>query len=444
MAVDTRVMSKEDGRMRFVLVLVLAMGCSTKPNPKSCLDNHCSDPELPFCDVDGSVGGEPNTCIAVDCMPGAFEKCERDKSLVCNTRGDNFELAECEFGCSGEAAGCNACNTPACENETHIIPKYLPDVCAQLAGAPALTISANTSLDTSNAIVCSSVVTQTGAPDICVLHYGKITIDAVQTYTITGSRVLALVADRELVIDGTLDVSGTADANGPGGGFIKSGTGQTNAGGGAGYRHMGGAGATTTTNGGANNGGAAGTNPLQLTQLFGGSQATRGSDGNAPGGGGGGLTLISCRDRVSIVGIVDAGGGGGFGDAFVQANYRYAAGGGSGGTVVLQGMNLSVSGGIFANGGGGGGGGGPGGLGADGPRSMLNALGGTPNINGGGFGGSGGNANQPSIGAASTAGAGAGGGSAGFILTYTPQGVIPAIGDTTSPAYEPNGIVPTN
>jgi hypothetical protein len=439
-------MSKEYVRMRLViLALAMVIGCATKPNPKSCLDNHCSDPQLPFCDVDGSLGGEPNTCIAVECTPGAFEKCSGEKSLVCNTRGDNFELDECEFGCSTETGGCNVCNTPECVNEKRIIPKHLPNACTELAPRPTLTISSDTTLDTSNDLVCSTIVPQTGAPDICVLRYGKITIEATRTYTITGSRVLALVADRELVVDGTLDVSAIAGTNGPGGGFLKSGTGQSNAGGGAGYRHVGAHGATTTTNGGALNGGPAGMNPAQLVQLFGGPQATRGTDGGPPGGGGGGLTLISCRGLVSVTGTIDAGGGGGFGDAFVEVvNYRYAAGGGAGGTVVLQGMNLNVTGGIFANGGGGGGGGGPGGIGADAPRNMMNASGGSPNINGGGFGGYGGNANPPGNGVASSAGAAGGGGSAGFILTFTPQGVVPAIGDTVSPPYEPHGVVATN
>ncbi|MDQ3337407.1 MAG: hypothetical protein M4D80_19770 [Myxococcota bacterium] len=431
--------------MRFVLVLALVAACSTKPNPKSCLDNHCSDPALPFCDVDGSIGGDPNTCIAVECTPNAFEKCEAGKSLVCNAGGDNFELTDCEFGCSVEAGGCMACDTPSCNPTKYIIPKYLPDACAQPAAQPALAISSNTALDTSNNAACSSIVTQAGAPDICVLRYGTITIEAPQTYSVKGSRVLALVSDGALTVDGILEVSGNASVNGPGGGFVKSGTGQTAAGGGAGYRHPGGAGATTSVSGGANNGGPAGTNPLQLTQLFGGPQPTKGTDGSSPGGGGGGVTLISCRDRVSVAGTVDAGGGGGFGDAFVQVNYRYAAGGGAGGTIVLQGMNITVTGGIFANGGGGGGGGGPGGLAEDGRRAMTNAVGGAPNtLSGGGYGGYGGTAIAPIFGEASSAGAGAGGGSAGFILTYTPQAVLPAIGDTVSPPYEPNGTVATN
>ncbi|HEV7555027.1 MAG TPA: hypothetical protein VGO00_06230, partial [Kofleriaceae bacterium] len=57
----------------FVLI-----GACTKPNPKNCGDGSCTDPAFPFCDVDGSVGGEPNTCIAVTCSADQFAACRDD------------------------------------------------------------------------------------------------------------------------------------------------------------------------------------------------------------------------------------------------------------------------------------------------------------------------------------------------------------------------------
>lgn len=435
-------MTKEYGRMRFVLMVALVAGCSTKPNPKSCLDNHCSDPELPFCDVDGSIGGEPNTCIAVECTPNEFEGCRGDRALTCNATGDSYDLVQCEFGC-GET-GCNACDTADCEKR--IIPRYLPTICETLAAQPELKISTDRTLNTSTDLECTSVVAQPSGPEICVLHYNSITLERNRTYTVTGTRAVALVADYALVIDGLVDISATGGTNGPGGGLVKSGSGEQSAGGGgAGARDAGGSGGTTAV-GGAGNGGATGANPASLVELFGGTQATR-TIHSPPGGGGGAATLISCRGEVSVPGTIDAGGGGGGGAAFTPMGIRYAGGGGSGGTVVLQGMSITVTGEIYANGGGGGSGSAPGGQsGQDGRRSTSRAVGGSALNPNDGAGGLGGTALPPTSGGASVDGfPGAGGGSAGFILTYTPEFVFPNLMPfAVSPAFESAGHIATN
>jgi hypothetical protein len=453
-------MSKEDRSMKFVLILALVAGCSTKPNPKSCLDNHCSDPELPFCDVDGAIGGEPNTCIAVECSPNTFEECRGDRALTCNATGNNYDLVECEFGCG--AGGCLPCNTTDCEK--HIIPKYLPNVCNELAAGDPLTFSSQT-IDTTNALSCHSVVPQANGPEICVFHRSAITIAANQTLRVIGTRAIAIVADRELKIDGVLDVSanvgefGTsgAAAHGPGGGFVMSGgLGDTNDGsgsGGAGFKTPGGAGGKR--GGSAANGGAMGTDPSFLSFLVGGTAPPR-VNGIFSGFAGGAATIISCRSTVSVAGLIDAAGGGGGGGHYVNFTTHFPAGGGaSGGNVVIQGMNVSITGQLFANGGGGGAGensqelfesfGDPG---QKGRRSSATAQGG-PGLNGGGTGGTGGagvlfggSGGAPSI--ASGFG-GAGGGSTGFLQTYTPQNVTPTITPTeASPALQGNQAIPTN
>ena len=446
-------MSKEYWRMRLVVILALVAGCSTKPNPKNCSDNHCNDPSLPFCDVDGAIAGEPNTCIAVDCTPLQFEECRADRALVCNATGDNYDLVECEFGCG--ATGCQPCTGAGCEK--HIIPKFVPTACSQPASLSELTIGADTMIDTSNPLACSEVVVQTAGPEICVLHYDKIKIEQNRTYTVTGSRALALVADHLLSVEGILDGSASRNAgfpvNGPGGGLVKSGGGGGTAGGGAGYRTAGGAGAAGTVNGGAANGGAAGASPLLLAELSGGRQPTKAADGTLPGGGGGALVLTSCRGEVSIAGLIDVGGGGGtayYKESGIPMMYYFAAGGGSGGTVILQGQTVTVMGQIFANGGGGGsGGGGVFGMdGQDGTRSTSAARGGPPNFpDTSGAGGDGGTALPPGVGQKldSGGGGGAGGGSAGFIVVYTPEGVFPTLTPlAVSPGFEPKGTVPTN
>ena len=133
--------------MRLLLGLVLLVAGCTKPNPASCADNHCSDPARPFCDVDGTIGGEPQTCIAVSCTPNAFAECRNDAALTCNANGDNYDLLECEFGCG--TSGCKTppeCTTLDCMK--HIIPKYLPTICDTLATQAALHITSDMMLDT--------------------------------------------------------------------------------------------------------------------------------------------------------------------------------------------------------------------------------------------------------------------------------------------------------
>ena len=118
----------EDDLVRTIVCLALmvgGLGC-TSPNPKSCLDDHhCSDPSLPFCDEDGSIGGTAGTCIAVGCTANEFQECRGDKALTCNALGDNYDLVDCPYGCG--ATGCLPCNTSDCEK--HIIPKYVPTAC---------------------------------------------------------------------------------------------------------------------------------------------------------------------------------------------------------------------------------------------------------------------------------------------------------------------------
>ena len=438
--------------VRSILCVALVLGglACTSPNPKSCsLDHHCSDPSLPFCDEDGSIGGTPGTCIAVGCTANKFEECRGNKALTCNARGDDYELVDCPYGCG--ATGCLPCNTSDCEK--HIIPKYLPAVCDQLTALPAVTISQDTMLDTSVASMCSAVVSQPSGPEICVLRGSTVTIENAKTLRVVGSRVLALVADRDFAVHGVLDISGDYYApNGPGGGILKSGSGAGLAGGGAGYRTVGGSGGADSGTGGSANGGAAGASPALVVSLLGGLQPMVSSSGGPPGAAGGAATLISCRGAVSIDGIIDAGGGGGAGDYIDGPPLRYysASGGGSGGTVVLQGMTVSVSGGVFANGGGGGGGGAAGGpiqqglRGSDGLRSTSVAPGG-PAQSGAAAGGYGGalfpaaNGERPS-GTSCGNGCGAGGGSAGFLLTYSPAGRTPALGTAVvSPGFEQIG-----
>lgn len=446
-------------RLRWALVFGVLIGACTKPNPASCLDDFCDDPALPFCDVDGSIGGVPDTCIAVDCEPNTFESCtDETHARLCSTDGRTFVTQECEFGCGDD--GCLPCNTAECQpTEQHIIPKYLGNACDDVASSQ-LAMTQDLTIDTSIDTNCTAIVSQSNGPDMCVIHHESVTIGSTSSLTFTGPRVVALIADRTFDVRGVVNASASRDVNtntvfnGPGGGFKKSGTGNDVPGGGAGYRTRGGHGGSNGTDGGQNNGGPPELAPTELTRLLGGTQAARTTTNGQPGGGGGGVTMICCRCTLSISGMIHANGGGGSAPPFggnPLGLVGKAGGGGSGGTIVLQGLGIELTGRAFANGGGGGSGATstfqPGNHGADGPLATTCAEGGTPGN--GGAGGNGG-CDLPSGDGKAFAGSnsftpGAGGGSAGFILTYTPEGVTPLLTPiANSPPLTANGVIPTN
>ena len=122
-----------------------------------------------------------------------------------------------------------------------------------------------------------------------------------------------------------------------------------------------------------------------------------------------------------------------------------AAWGGAGGYVVLQGVQVAVSGNVFANGGGGGcgypGGGLTGNPGEDGVRNGSAPVACVPGGSAG-AGGTGGSKNfAPGNGGGTTGG---GGGSMGVFQAYTPAGVIPTLTPaTSSPNFQPNLTIPT-
>ena len=413
----------------------------------------------------------------------AFEACRGDEQVACNSDGSDFEITSCPFGCSESLQACHQCRpdkstcngatvnqcgpdglpassevcklgctdlpTPHC---TYLAPKYLPDICDAAAGLDILRISSSGTFDTNLDSNCTGgVVTQTGGPEICVVRYGTISLEQGGALTVTGARALALVADHDVSIRGYLDLSAEGFDSGPGGGTIRSGAlGSTpNGGGGAGFKTAGGAGGSATLNGGAGNGGASSPDPAAFTVLLGGPQT--GPDGLFIGGGGGAATLVSCRGTVDVAGEINAAGGGGAGGAFFLTAPLGGAGGGAGGYVVLQGLAVTVTGKLFANGGGGGAGmrsnQTTGTHGSEGERSSIAASGGAAST-GEGVGGNGGtdNATPVSGGRLNTAGtsAGGGGGSVGFFQSYTPAGVAATLTPSAaSPLPQPNGTIPT-
>lgn len=472
------------GSIRWVLQACMGMlvvSC-TAPNPRVCQDGTCPDPAYPFCDVDGAIGGTSNACIAVSCEPTEFAACRGDSAIVCNAAGANYDVTECASGCSETQRACNACaiDSATCSGDAlktcgpdgrvasseecalgcvdspaphcrYIEPRYLPSICDASATIASLVISSSGALDTNLSTTCNGgVVQQTGGPEICVMRYGTIQIESGVSIVATGARALALVSDRDLSIGGMLDVSAEGFASGPGGGTTRSGGNPSNpnGAGGAGFKTAGGSGGSATMNGGAANGGVTAPDPAVLTVLIGGPQS--GPEALFVGGGGGAATLASCRGAVVVSGEIHAGGGGGAGGSlFLQP--LGGAGGGAGGYVVLQGLDVTITGKLFANGGGGGAGmrsnQTTGTQGYDGDRTIFAAPGGAAQSGegAGGSGGTGGSAPGPGL-RLVTAGtsAGGGGGSVGYFQSYTPTGITPTLTPSAaSPAPQPNGTIAT-
>lgn len=450
-----------------LLALVLASTACTKSNPISCVDEYCQDPSLPFCDVDGALEGTPQTCIAVDCTPGDVAGCRGDSALVCNAGGNNYDISHCDHGCD-PVEGCKSVScvpntvkcgdrvvetcsaageltTQACDvacvdgpapHCAYIAPRYLPNICDAAAAQASKVVATSQTVDTTDDSLCNGgIVSQSPVADICVVRYGSFRIEPGATWRVVGSRVLAVVTDGQLRVGGVLDVSSGVTGSGP-----AASTGSNPNGGGGGFATNGG------DRGGVADSGGIAFDPRPLAYLRGGSGGG-GRLGFCGGGalGGGATTLISCRNEVTVDGALYAGGaGGGGGYLPSQGGTCSGGGGGAGGYVVLQGLDVRVSGNVFANGGGGG----------CGKSATANGLPGPDGKNGVGLaatcmptggesvGGAGGSAGSPPGNGVGSFGGG--GGSMGFFQTYTPNGVVPTLTPAAaSPGFSPNDNVPT-
>lgn len=435
-------------RKTWLVAAALLAGCSsTTENPRSCLDGYCSEAAYPFCDTDGSIGGTKFECVAVACTAGDFGGCREGQALSCHPDGTTYNVEACEFGCDENYGGCLPCEpgTPTCGSR--IVPKYLPEVCETFASAPTLVVEGDTAWNTNDEALCNGgVVDQQDAPQICVVRYGEITIARSANLVVIGDRAIALVSDGRHLVDGVLNV-GSSTKSGPGGGYHLSLTATTLAvgDGGAGFKTAGGAGGSGTADGGAANGAPPAVAPALLDELVGGTSTRNNYISSTRAGGA--ATLISCRGEVEIRGLVDANGDGGIGGGCLVEPCTTSGGGGSGGHVAIQGMRVTITGELYANGGSGAGGFTPGStFGAKGRRGerSSNAAAGPVGSGGGGNGGNGGAATTlPGSGTRPTTGSsgigGAGGGSVGFFHTFTPDGVTPLVTPrVASPAVEPN------
>lgn len=196
--------------------------------------------------------------------------------------------------------------------------------------------------------------------DACVLAGSAITIESGVTLTAHGGKPLVLVSASSMQIDGTVDVASRrgqplgagADMPGCSDGTAPSGViSQVGGGWGGSFGDKGGDGG----DGSGDNGGKAGMAIVPAT-LRGGCPGSDGANGDVAGGrghGGGAVALIA-NSSIQIAGIVNASGSAGGGGQHGIGTAGGGGGGGSGGMIRLDAMTVTVSGQVFANGGGGG------------------------------------------------------------------------------------------
>lgn len=420
--------------MRAALFALALAGCFESQAP-TCTVDCANDDECPSgltcngnkCSVDGA------SCVDARCTPDT-QRCgiAGNTIEVCEPDGNWTTTQSCPGPCVAEAAA-----TPTCRV---LVPSISVLARACETTSTDVLVGAAVFSTTMDAMCTGGVLVQQGGPGVCVVRVSAAAINTGSTLRVLGTRALAIVADGDILIGGTIDVSAGGRIDGPGGGgVLVSGTSpnDVDGGGGAGFQTAGGTGGqfvpVMPPAGGASV-------PYPAGLLVGGYRASATLDSG--GGGGGALALISCRGTVSVSGALVAGGGGGLGGlpSDPDPHLRSGAGGGSGGVLLLQGIRVAISpsGGVYANGGGGGGGGSNnvliGGTGLPGGATVTSGGGGGT-LEGAAAGGRGGFLVEPGApGEGAAISSGGGGGGVGYIFLSTPQGTAPVNSGQSSPA----------
>ena len=311
-------------------------------------------------------------------------------------------------------------------------------------------------LDTDITANCDQVVAQQGGPALCVVAGTTVMVNG--GMVAIGARPLVIVATDSITVNGgaKIDVSsvtGSGARRGAGSNAAecsRSDKGKNDsggAGGGAGgsFGTVGGTGGTGDGNnsdppGTAATGGNPGAADPSPSVVHGGCVGGAGGEGQnsdprnpggAPGDGGGAVYLIA-SNRITISGDIFASGGGGRVTVGTGGRQEGGGGGGSGGMIILDAQTIQVQGRVVANGGAGAGGGGDSGgtVGGDGSTLQWNqraAAGvgdqvpqppGPPTLAGNGAQGTAAGVTTNLDGASSDLGAGGGAGGLGLIWTY--------------------------
>jgi hypothetical protein len=203
-----------------VWVVGLALAACTKPNPAAtCADGTCIDPNFPICDVDGSLTGDPGTCVSMGCTGGEFKSCsDTSTALVCAADGSKFESTTCALGCD-PTTGCKTCTAgtfQSCQDAStaltcdasgaDVTPTTCPNGCDMTLGCRACMPSQTT---------CANGITETcdaagniSGHEACVLGCSS---DATRCATLDPSNNLGMFYDmtadpQDLTLSGSLDL----------------------------------------------------------------------------------------------------------------------------------------------------------------------------------------------------------------------------------------------
>lgn len=396
-----------------VCLFSMALAACTKPNPRSCQDGTCGEPAFPVCDVDGSLGGEPETCIAVECTPGELESCRGDSERRCNADGTNYDVTRCERGCDEAADGCRLCdpNETVCANgriqrcdssgvvvEDVACPLgclddmpvcrgyYLSnDLTQYLDGAtspPELDLSAGGVIDTATGTITNQaqvalpVVTHlrpaNGGAPIRVfvarkVRLGNVVVRAsgLGSTPSDGGPALAILALDDIVVEGRLSLQGELDARDRSAGGLGGTSFGSCIGGPASYFDVGGSDLWAAGGGGAHaSAGGSGGN-IGIGTLMGGRGGLPSGDatlvplrggchgsGGQEGGQGGGAVQLSSLKRVVIAPDAFINANGAPGNAYIGGPSA-TEGAGAGGGILLEAPVVEVAAGarLLVNGG---------------------------------------------------------------------------------------------
>lgn len=401
-------------------------------------------------DVDAALV-EPDASFA--CVPNSAV-CSIATLTQCDSTGQVATETACPLGCMEESrcAALDPSNGLAAN-----LDSAATTFDVTFTGTATIDTSAGVISDESGALALSTEVISGGPVDIFVIEVKSLTASDI---TVIGNRALAIVSDGDISISGVLDVS--ADLNRPGAGALTSSStclggqggvidSRASGGGGGGFGQLGGRGGFGGVVGGTP-GMISGNAMLQPLRggCRGGSGATNVLNSSPtdtptdPGAGGGAVQLVSNTRIVLEPGAVIAVNGGGGKPAtgtvilicFAGLPCDPGEGGGSGGAILLESPEVTVTTGATLNANGGSGSCSRFGSGSNGTNGTTPASGANCSLpyGDGGNGGagttsaSGGNGVN---GTGDTAHGGGGGGGVGRIRVNLP------IGST----FSPNGVV---
>jgi hypothetical protein len=366
---------------RFWIVLAITFAaCATKQNPAAtCTDNGmCSDPAFPYCDVDGSVAGQPGACIAVQCAASSFGTCDGSNALFCDATGEGYEPMPCANGCD-PASGCITCtaNSESCANNVDTrcdangtltmttcssgcatsgkgcsipAPSNNLEIYFDMTATPidldlddgTLNASAGTFTSSDGVTVTTVPVFQAPAPTggvpINVVVAKSLTLGNI---TVVGAQAVAFLAIEAVSVTGTVTVGTTAFAptgcTGGGGGANALGNQPYVTGGGGGGNGTPGApgGSVTGTAAGTVSGGAGGASggSQTLVPLVGGCEGGHSPAAIGGGGHGGGAIQLMSRTSISITGAIVVDGG----------SSQGSSGGGAGGGILVEAPTVAIA-----------------------------------------------------------------------------------------------------